>query len=69
MPILDPQWLAGFTDGEGCFYIKIQKSKTNKNGSTVSLSFLLTQHSRDDKLLVSLISYLGCGRFGFLNQT
>lgn len=27
--IPSPNWLAGFTTAEGCFYVKIQKSKTN----------------------------------------
>ena len=28
--IKDPNWLAGFTSGEGCFFINIKKSKTTK---------------------------------------
>lgn len=43
---IDPYWLAGFTSGEGCFYIKIFKSKT-KIGEAVLLTFQLTQHLRD----------------------
>ena len=27
---LDPQWLVGFTDGEGCFSISIFKNETIK---------------------------------------
>lgn len=58
---IDPNWFAGFTSGEGCFYIKIFKSKT-KIGEAVLLTFQLTQHLRDKPLLTRLADYLGCGR-------
>jgi LAGLIDADG endonuclease len=58
----DPNWLAGFTSGEGCFYISISKS-AHKVGFHVQLVFLITQHSRDEQLMRSLISYFGCGHY------
>ena len=58
--IKDPNWLAGFTSAEGCFFINIYKSKT-KVGVTVNLIFQLSQHARDELLLRSLIEYFGCG--------
>ncbi len=60
--IKDSNWLAGFINGEGCFFIDIYKSKTNKIGSGVTLKFLLSQHLRDSFLIESLVDYLGCGR-------
>ena len=30
--IINPYWLAGFTSGEGCFYVKIKKSLPSPNG-------------------------------------
>ena len=36
------QWLAGFTSGEGCFRVMINKSNT-KVGWTVQLVFQITQ--------------------------
>ena len=59
--IPDPNWLAGFTSAEGCFMVKITGSKTHSAGFRVELVFQLTQHSRDEKLLISFISYLNCG--------
>jgi hypothetical protein len=44
---IDPHWLAGFSEGEGCFGVQISKSKTQKIGSQVLLKFTLAQHSRD----------------------
>jgi len=57
-----PQWLAGFTSGEGCFSIKVRKGST-KIGYRVELAFILTQHTRDEQLLKNLVTYLGCGKY------
>lgn len=58
----DPNWLAGFTSGEGSFNISIRKSKTHLSGYQVHLKFTLTQHRRDEQLLRSLVDYLDCGK-------
>lgn len=60
--IPDPYWLAGFVEGEACFYVGIFKSSTHKLGRVVSLKFQITQDSRDSTLMKSLVGYLGCGR-------
>jgi len=60
--IKDPQWLAGFTSGEGSFLVRILKSSTHKIGAKAILRFQISQHSRDAELLKSLIKYLECGR-------
>jgi hypothetical protein len=57
-----PQWLVGFTEGEGCFFVSISKTSTEL-GYNVRIRFILTQHLRDEQLLKSLVSYLGCGSF------
>ena len=59
--IPDPMWLAGFTAGEGCFFIVIEKSAT-KIGWRVQLVISLTQHSRDELFMVSLIKYFDSGK-------
>ena len=61
--IKDPYWLAGFASGEACFFIRITKSSSTKTGTQVLLKFLIPQHSRDNDLLKSFISYLGCGNY------
>lgn len=60
--IQDPNWVAGFTSGEGCFLVSIFKSNT-LTGFAVKLRFNLIQHSRDTQLMKSLVDYLGCGRY------
>lgn len=60
--IPDSEWLAGFTSGEGCFFVSVNESSTHVSGFQVQLIFQITQHSRDERLIQSLISYLGCGK-------
>ena len=59
---IDPNWISGFSEGEGCFYISIFESKTIKSGLQVQLSYIITQHTRDSELMKSLIRHLNCGR-------
>jgi len=51
---INPNWLVGFTDGEGCFYIK-----PTKFGFTVNMS--ISQHVRDIALLGNIADFLNCG--------
>jgi len=58
---IHPQWVAGFTSGDGSFKVSIRESKLYKTGSRVALIFVLTQHIRDKLLLESLVNYFKCG--------
>lgn len=60
--LLDPQWVAGFVSGEGCFMVKTSVNRNAKLGYGVQLSFQITQNNRDVELIRSLVSYFGCGR-------
>lgn len=60
---INPYWVVGFTDGEGCFSISITKSSSVKIGFKSSqLRFRITQHSVDLLLMQSLIKFWGCGK-------
>jgi len=59
---INPYWLVGFVDGEGCFFVSIYKSPKSKLGFAVQLSFIITQHIRDISLLFEIKNYLECGR-------
>jgi len=48
---LDPYWVTGFTDAEGCFYILYTKSKGYKTGWRVQACFQIGLHIRDIELL------------------
>jgi len=57
---INPNWLAGFIEGEGCFYVNITRSKT-KIGYAVNLNFTMDQHNRDEFLMEKIKNYLNCG--------
>lgn len=60
--IQHPYWLGGFTDGEGCFLVGIEKTKSEL-GFRVRLFFSIAQHARDEELLRSFIKFLYCGEY------
>lgn len=62
-------WMAGFTSGEGCFFIKTSKYKTHKLGMSVTLNFFITQDIRDAYLLESFVQVFGCGSFSFVEKS
>lgn len=49
------QWLVGFTSGEGHFSVSLDK------GIFKSLLFKITQHKKDEELLIAIKEYLNCG--------
>lgn len=59
--IRDINWLIGFASAEGCFLVGLRKSSSYSAGYQVYLTFIITQHIRDEQLMNSLIEYLGCG--------
>lgn len=63
--ILNPNWLAGFINGEGCFSCSVLHNPKSKLGETVALSFTITQHLRDEELIKNFIDYLDCGSVYF----
>jgi LAGLIDADG endonuclease len=54
------EWLVGFIDAEGCFYINIRENR-NKGGYSVSPVFSIVQHSRDLILFKLIKEFLGYG--------
>jgi len=61
--IPNPEWVAGFTSGDGSFYISAFNSPTRKLGVQVRIWFVLSQHSRDESLIKSLEKYFDCGYY------
>lgn len=60
--VIDCNWFSGFVSAEGCFLVGIAKSNLYSTGYQVYLTFIITQHIRDEQLMISLIDYLGYGR-------
>ena len=59
--ILDPNWLAGFTDAEGCFLVNVWQNSRSATGYQVKLVFQITKHERDKNLMKSLINLFESG--------
>ena len=55
--LLDPWWVTGYTDGEGCFTIKTIAAKTTKIGYTVRLTYQISVHPSDIEILYKLKAY------------
>jgi len=56
---LDPNWLVGFTDAEGCFFVNAANRKDNS--LSIHLKFELVQNIRDALLLDSFVGFFDCG--------
>ncbi len=58
---LDPNWVTGFTDGEGTFYVGINKNSTMTTNYQVLPEFRIVQHKKDIKLLYELKDFFQAG--------
>ena len=58
---LTAQWITGFVDGEGCFYVGINPSRQLKSGYQVLPEFTVVQHERDVQVLFGLKRFFECG--------
>ena len=57
----NPQWVSGFTTGEGCFAVSVESAQTTALKYTTRTRFILTQHKRDYLLMESFKEYFKCG--------
>ena len=56
---LDPWWITGFIDGEGCFSISISKNNKTKTGWKVQARFKMCLHIGDKPLLKKIMYFFG----------
>ena len=59
---LDPWWIVGVVDGEGCFSISIVRNTTTKLGFQVFPEFVVTQGAKSLSVLEDLQESFGCGK-------
>lgn len=59
---IDPFWLNGFIEGEGCFFVNIYKRKDSVLGEGVKLVFKITQDKRNQGVLALFSTIFGCGK-------
>ena len=59
--IPDSWGVAGFTSGDGGFFVKVAANKALKIKYQVNLVFYITQDSRDEELINCLVTFFNCG--------
>ena len=57
---LEPHWITGFVDGEGCFYVGINQHKRTKRWQLLP-EFRIVQHIRDEQVLHKIQNHFGFG--------
>ena len=58
---LNPWFISGFTDAEGCFTIKVQPNAKLKTKWRIRPVFSITLNSKDLKLLETIKNSIGAG--------
>jgi hypothetical protein len=58
---LTQDWVVGFVDGEGCFFIGINKQPEMSIGYQVLPEFRIVQHDKDIQILYALKKFFQCG--------
>jgi hypothetical protein len=62
--VLDPNWIVGFVDGEGCFCVSVHRSSMmhRHGGWQLQPVFHVYQHQDYREILEAMIPIFGCGR-------
>ena len=59
---MNPLWVTGFVDGEGCFTVSISQNQDTKVGWQVRPRFQIAIHVKDKPLLEDVKNYLRVGQ-------
>ena len=59
---LDPHWITGFVDGEGCFHVAVNRQPKMTLGWQVLPEFRVVQHQRDEQILHRIRAMFGFGQ-------
>lgn len=63
MVTINPHWISGFVDGEGCFVVGIQQ-RTKKS---ICFSFEIKCNISDEEIIRKIGDFLGCGKIYFVS--
>lgn len=61
IPLLNPWYVSGLVDGEGCFHVSFSLRKKLRIGIETRPSFSISLNCRDLMLLQGVHQYFGCG--------
>ena len=59
---LSADWVVGFVDGEGCFFVGINRQPSMTRGWQVLPEFRVVQHQKDIAILERLQEFFGFGQ-------
>ncbi len=62
--VLDPNWIVGFVDGEGCFSVSVHRSSMMRRhgGWHLQPVFQIYQHQAYREVLEAMVAIFGCGQ-------
>ena len=60
---LNPWWIVGFVDGEGCFSVSVFKNPTCKSGYQTLYEFVITQGEVSRDAMEAIKNIFVVGRF------
>ena len=63
---LNPYYITGFTDGEGCFFVGVSPDSKSKTGYRVKANFQIGLHLKDLALLEQIQLFFGVGKISKL---
>jgi hypothetical protein len=67
-PIVSGEYIAGLTDGEGCFFVNVWETPTYRAGAQIQLHFHIKMQERDKALLEKVQNTLACGNVYFQKE-
>jgi hypothetical protein len=65
---LNPNYVTGFTDGEGCFFVGVNLNPRYKTGYRVKIIFQIGVHEKDLALLEQIKLFFGVGEISRLGE-
>lgn len=64
---LNPWWIVGFVDGEGCFSVSTFKNRTCKSGKQTLFEFVITQSETSRTAMEAIQKFFECGHI-YINR-
>jgi len=61
-------YIVGLTDGEGCFYVRVQPPYNKSGGARAQLNFFIKVQQADKAMLEKVKKALGCGMVYFQKE-
>ena len=58
---LEPYYIVGFVDGEGCFSVSTFKNLTCTSGYQTLFEFVVTQGKKSERAMEAIKAHFGCG--------